>query len=269
MPSDSPLHVLIVDDEPLARRRLEQLLRPRDDVEIQGLAENGREAIQMIEAEQPDLVFLDVQMPGASGVDVVREVGPEQMPPVIFVTAYDQYAIEAFELAALDYLVKPFDDERFEAAFQRARKQVRLERKEQTTDRLLSLLEAQDDSSADASEADESSDYLKRIAVETPGRMRVIPIRDIDYITADGSYAELHVGENSYPIRERMKTLADRLDPEEFFRIHRSTIVRLDRITSLLKHGGGQYAVELKDGTRLRVSRSRREELQRRLGVDI
>ena len=270
-----PLHILIVDDEPLARRRLRQLLDGRNAVEAIREAENGREAVQHITRTKPvgeapssqtspDLVFLDVQMPGLSGVDVIRKVGPEAMPPVVFVTAYDQYALDAFRLAALDYLVKPFDDERFEEAFARARDQARLRDKSQTADRLLTLLENE----GGAPSADDPASPLERIAVETPGRMRIVPVGDIDYVTADGSYAELHLsGGDHYPIRERMKTLEERLDTEVFFRIHRSTIVRLDRVESLLTRGGGRYAVELKDGTRLKVSRSRYEDLQDRLGL--
>ena len=261
-----PLRVLIVDDEPLARRRLQQLLDGRDEVKAIREAEDGRAAVEHITgAEPPELVFLDVQMPGLSGVDVIREVGPAAMPPVVFVTAYDQYALDAFRLAALDYLVKPFDDERFEEAFARARDQVRLRGKSQTADRLLTLLRNEDDVSP---EDDSSASPLERIAVETPGRTRIVPVSDIDYITADGSYAELHLASGDhYPVRKRMKTLEKRLDTEVFFRIHRSTIVRLSRVASLLTRGGGRYAAELEDGTRLKVSRSRYEDLQDRLGL--
>lgn len=266
MPDRRPLRVLIVDDEPLARRRLQQLLDERDDAMVAGQAETGREAVRAIRSEAPDFIFLDVQMPGLTGVDVIREVGPQDMPPVVFVTAYDQYALEAFRLAALDYLVKPFDDERFDEAFTRAKKQARLQKKGETADRLLALLE--NEGTEGASSNDASPAPLERIAVETPGRMRVIPVSDIDYITADGSYAELHLqGGKRYPIRERMKTLEERLDPDVFFRIHRSTIVRLERVSSLLTEGGGHYAVELEDGTRLKVSRGRHEDLQERLGL--
>lgn len=264
-PFENVLRVLIVDDEPLARRRIATLLAPHEDVEVIGQARNGRAAIQAIEETAPDLVFLDVQMPGLSGVEVVQAVGPARMPVTIFVTAYDRYALEAFELAALDYLVKPFEDERFEAAFERAREQVRLQQKGHATDRLLALLgEAEP---PERSRQGRASGHAERIAVETPGRLRVIPVDEIDYITADGSYAELHVGAAVYPIREKLTTLAERLDPERFVRIHRSTIVRLDRIASVLRSSGGWYAVELDDGTRLRVSRGRRDELMKRLGL--
>ena len=262
------LRVLVADDEALARQRLEDLLAAREEVGAVCFAKDGPAAVQAVQAEQPDLVFLDVQMPGLTGPEVVRAVGPEDMPAVIFVTAYDEYAIEAFELAALDYLVKPFEDARFEEALRRAGRQIRLRQKGQFTDRLLTLLDAEETPPAERSSAETPApEYLERIAVETPGRLRVVAVGDIDYIRADGSYAELHVGERTYAIRARMKTLEQRLDPSAFFRIHRSVIVQLDRIASLLHSGGGDYAAQLGDGTHLPVSRSRREELEERLGM--
>ncbi len=263
MPSPAALRVLVVDDEPLARQRLRDLLSKKPEVERVATAGNGDEAVDVLRASPPDLAFLDVQMPGRSGLEVVRAVGPEQMPVTIFVTAYDRYALNAFELAALDYLLKPFDDERFEQAFQRAIERVQLQQKGQVADRLTRLL--QNDPPDTTSSA--PAPYLERIAVDTPGRLRIVPVEDIDYLTADGSYVELHVAGDAYVIRERMKTLEERLDPEAFFRIHRSIIVRLDRIASLLHRSGGDYTAELQDGTRLKVSRSRRPELEERLGL--
>ncbi len=256
------LRVLIVDDEPLARQRLLDLLEGREGIEVVGQATSGREAVEAIRALQPDLVFLDVQMPGMTGLDVVRQIGPEQMPITIFVTAYDQYALKAFEVAAIDYLLKPFDDERFEQALERARRLLKLREVETLRERLLQLL--QDDRPSTPSK---SSPYLERIAVEMRGQVRVIPVRQIDYITASGPYAELHVGDQVYVIREQMQTLEERLDPNLFIRIHRSAIVRLDLIDVLLRGTGGRYAVRLKNGVRLKVSRSRREALERRLGL--
>lgn len=264
MPSAPALHVLVVDDEPLARQRLHDLLSKRPGVERIATASNGDEAVAALRASSPDLAFLDVQMPGRSGLEVVRAVGPAQMPVTIFVTAYDRYALNAFELAALDYLLKPFDDERFEQAFQRALERVHLQQKGQVADRLAKLLQ---DEPLDPEAEAASASYLERIAVDTPGRLRIVSVADIDYLTADGSYVELHVEGHAYVIRERMKTLEKRLDPEVFFRIHRSTIVRLDRIASLLHRSGGDYAAELEDGTRLKVSRSRRPKLEERLGL--
>jgi two-component system LytT family response regulator len=236
---DRTLRVVIADDEPLARQRIEDLLAKEEHVEIAGIAADGDQAVEVIQASRPDLVFLDVQMPGRTGLEVVETIGAEEMPVTIFTTAFDQYALKAFEVAAVDYLVKPFDDERFEQAFRRARKAVELR--------------------------PPRHDYLERIPVEMRGQLRVVPVSLIDYITASGPYAELHVGERTFAIRERMQSLEERLDPAVFLRIHRSVIVRLDRIETLLRGSGGDYAVRLKDGTELSVSRARREELEQRL----
>ena len=259
--SDKPrLRVLIVDDEPLARQRLEDLLRREPRMEIVGRIDNGPDAVDAIRSLKPDLVFLDVQMPGKTGLDVVAEIGVDAMPPTIFVTAYHQHALKAFELAAVDYLVKPFDDERFIQALRRAEKLIDLQQVEEMTERLRSLLGGRSGSTP----APTKSEYAERIAVESRGQVRVISVEKIDYITASGPYAELHVGDKVYAIRERMQALEDRLDPR-FFRIHRSAIVRLDRIDAMLHSGGGEYSVRLKNGTELSVSRHRRDELAERL----
>ena len=263
---NAPIRVLVVDDELLARERITDLLAHEPDVEIVGTADNGNTAIDAIRATRPDLVFLDVQMPGKTGLDVVREIGPDAMPATIFVTAFDQYALRAFDLAALDYLVKPFDDERFEQAFQRARRLTELRDLGKLRERLLAVLH--DTSSENAARpALDSPAYLERIAVEMRGKVRVVPVDQIDYITADGPYAELHTGDRTHLIRETMHTLEERLDPRHFVRIHRSAIVRLQLVDTLLRGAGGDYEVQLKSGLRLPVSRSRREELERRLGV--
>lgn len=267
MSPDRALRVLIVDDELLARQRMEDLLAKEDGVEAAGMIDNGAAAVEAIRVLKPDLVFLDVQMPGMTGLEVVLEVGPEEMPATVFVTAYDQYALKAFELAALDYLVKPFDDDRFEQAFRRARKMAELEEVGRTTQRLLALLQGEGATLPRRTPAARTPEYLQRIAVEMRGQVRIVPVETIDYITASGPYAELHAGEKTFLIRERMQTLEDRLDPDRFFRIHRSAIVRLDTIETLLNSSGGDHAVRLKGGTRLSVSRNRREELGRRLGL--
>ena len=267
MTGTKKLRVLIVDDEPLARQRLEDMLLQQEGVEIVGKAENGNEAVKAIRKLQPDLVFLDVQMPGRTGVEVVQEVGPENMPMVIFVTAYDQYALKAFDLAAIDYLLKPFDDERFEQAFRRARRMIELEEVGRLSDRLRELLAAGKSPAQDQSAAPAHRGYLERVAVEMRGQVRVVPVEQIDYITASGPYAELHVGDKTYVIRERMQTLEERLDPERFFRVHRSAIVRLELIEALLRDPGGDYAVRLRNGVRLDVSRSRVEQLERWMGL--
>ena len=278
MPSRKPLRVLIVDDESLARQRLEDLLHAEPDVEIVGSIDDGATAVTRIRELAPDLVFLDVQMPGKTGLEVVREVGAAAMPATIFVTAFDQYALQAFDVAAVDYLVKPFDDERFEQAFRRARRLLELEGIDRLRAQLMTMLQgtgapslAGDDGAAgDATAAPPASPaggYLERIAVEMRGKVRVVPVAQIEYITASGPYAELHVGERTYVIREAMQMLEDRLDPAHFLRVHRSAIVRIDLVETLFKGAGGDYEVQLRGGVRLRVSRSRREELERRLGM--
>ncbi len=263
MTEAKPLRVLIADDERLARQRLEDLLRYEDNVEIVGRTDNGLATIAAIRDLEPDIVFLDIQMPGKTGLEVVREIGAVDMPPVIFTTAYD-HAVAAFDLAAIDYLIKPFDDERFEKAFRRARKMIELNQVSKLSDELRALLRAGAGQAGPA-----KSQYLERIAVEMRGQVRVVPVRQIDYMVASGPYAELFVGDKRYLIRERMQTLEERLDPAKFFRIHRSAIVRLDLIDTLIKNPGGDYGVQLKGGVKLKVSRSRFESLETLLGVKI
>jgi two-component system LytT family response regulator len=260
--SKESIRVLIADDEALARDRIADLLEHETNVQIVGTASTGLEAIDAIRTLNPDLVFLDVQMPGRTGLEVVDDVGAEKMPATIFVTAFDKFALNAFDRAAVDYLVKPFDDERFAQAFRRARKMIELEEVQEVTQRLLSLLHE-----PPATTSPPKRDYLERISVEQRGQVRVVPVDKVDYITADGPYAELHVGDRVFAIRERMQTLDDRLDPAVFFRIHRSAIVRLDRIDTLLRHPGGDYGVRLKNGTELSLSRGRRDELEEKLGI--
>ncbi len=271
------LRVLIVDDEALGRQRLEDLLRHEAGVEIAGFADNGDAAIEAIRSLKPDLVFLDVQMPRRTGLEVVRDIGPENMPPTIFVTAYDRYALDAFEVAAVDYLVKPFDDERFEQAFQRARKMIGLTELGKLSERLRTVLNVGSGAAGAAPAAplaasgtlsdSPATGYLERIAVEMRGQVRVVPVATIEYIAASGPYAEIHVGDRTYIIRERMQTLEERLDPTHFFRIHRSVIVKLDQIETLLREAGGDYAVQLRCGARLSVSRNRVEPLEKWMGL--
>jgi two-component system LytT family response regulator len=268
------LRVLIADDEPLARARIEDLLRAEDEVEIVGQAEDGLETVEKIRTLHPDVVFLDIQMPGRTGLEVVAEIGPERMPATIFVTAYDQHALKAFEVAAVDYLVKPFDDERFAQALGRVRQRIRLAEVEQMTRRLLAAISppgsampaALSPSPASPREAAPSAAdrYLQRVAVESRGTTRFVPVEEIDYISASGPYAELHVGGQAHLIRERMQTLEERLDPGRFFRIHRSAIVQLDRVESLRRRNG-EVAVRLRSGEELPVARNRREELEAKL----
>lgn len=262
------IRVLIADDELLARKRLEDLLRAEDNVEIVATVDNGRAAADAIRDLKPDLVFLDVQMPGMTGIEVVDEIAPHNMPITIFVTAYDQYLLRAFDLEALDYLLKPFDDERFEQAFARAKKMVRLQEAHQLTERLRALLRKTSGEPPEGARPGQGA-WLERVAVESRGQVHVIPVNRIGYITSSGPYAELHVGEKTYLIREKMQTLEERLDPSRFFRIHRSSIVRLENVEAILNRGGGDYAVRLSTGEKLSLSRNRREELEQRLGLDM
>lgn len=263
------LRVLIADDEPLARQRLEDLLAHESNVEVVGRADNGLTTIAAIRELEPDLVFLDIQMPGKTGLEVVREIGADAMPPVIFTTAYD-HAVAAFDLAAIDYLIKPFDDERFEKAFRRARKMIDLKQVSRLSDELRSLLSGPQPALGGPQFADAPrSQYLERIAVEMRGQVRVVPVKQIDYLVASGPYAELYVGEKRYLIRERMQALEERLDPAKFFRIHRSAIVRMDLIETLIRNPGGDYAVALKGGVKLKVSRSRFETLEQTMGMKV
>jgi len=275
----SKIRALVVDDEPMARDRVLALLQHEEDVEVVGECGDGTQAVTAIHNQAPDLVFLDVQMPGHNGFEVIEAVGADRMPTVIFVTAYDEYALQAFDVAAVDYLVKPFDDDRFEQAFRRARRQLELEGMGRLRQQLLSVLGAAPSTAPGTEHVDDvngsrhvaenaaGSRYLERIAVETRGKLRVVQVSQIDYITASGPYAELHVADRVHLIRESMQTLEERLDPAVFLRIHRSAIVKLELVETLLREPGGDYEVQLRGGARLRVSRSRREELERKLGI--
>ena len=264
-PPSAPLRVLVVDDEPLARDRLCELL-DATAATVVGEARDGAEALEQIDALTPDLVFLDVQMPEVSGLDVVERVGADAMPLTVFVTAYDQYALDAFNVAAVDYLLKPFDDERFADAFQRARARHNEKESHEATQALRRVLDVH---STGGSKADTDADtaYLERIAVQKRGETRIVSVERITHITADGAYAEVHTPDATHLIRERMKTLEERLDPSVFMRIHRSVIVRLDRVASIRRKGGGDYSVQLHDGTRLSLSRGRLDALRDRLGI--
>jgi two-component system LytT family response regulator len=267
-----PLRVLIVDDEPLGRRRVAALVRKERGVEIVGMIGDGVSAVEAIRSLAPDLVFLDVQMPGMSGLEVVRTIGPSDMPTTVFVTAYDKHALAAFDLAAIDYLVKPFDDERFEESFQRARRMALLEEGSRLRDRLLAVLqETGGDQPAQKTPTGAGGSgrtrYLERIPVESRGKVRFIPVSDIDYILASGPYAELVVGERKHLIREAMQNLENQLDPARFFRVHRSAIVQLDRVDALLKSPGGDCDLQLRNGVKIKIARSRREELEKRLAM--
>src|SRR5688572_8835260 len=254
------IRTLIVDDEPLARRNLRVLLEKDPQIEIVDECRNGREAVKAINSLSPDLIFLDIQMPELDGFDVVARVGPEQIQAIIFVTAFDQYALKAFEVHALDYLLKPFDDERFGFALRRAKSQIEAREINRISKRLLALLEERESQRAEGDKG-----YLTRLMIKASGRVVLLKVGEIDYIEADGNYAKLHVGRKAHLLREKMHDLEGRLDPAQFVRIHRSVIVNLDRIKELHPHFNGDYIVVLEDGRQLRLSRTRRENLEARL----
>jgi len=250
------IRVLIVDDEPLALRRLRALLEVEPDVEIVGECTDGGDAVASIRAKSPDLVFLDVQMPVLDGFGVLEAVGIEQMPAVIFVTAYDRHALRAFEYNALDYLLKPFDRERFQKALERARAQLT-----QTVERN----EAQQVVGA-AEEYKGPDRPLERIVVKSAGRVFFLRVDEIDWIEAAGNYVRLHSGKEIHLLRDTMSSLESRMDARKFLRIHRSTMVNIERIHELQPLFHGDYVVILRDGTQLNLSRGYRQRLQELFG---
>jgi two-component system, LytTR family, response regulator len=249
------IRTLVVDDEPLARERLMGLLAGEQDIETIGQCRDGEEAVRAIVEHSPDLVFLDVQMPAMNGFEVIEAVGSERMPLVIFVTAYDQHALKAFQVRALDYVLKPFDRERFQEALQRARAHIQRDETGDLGRRLLALVK---DLRRDQPKTD-------RLVVKSGGRLFFLRTDEIDWIEAAGNYVRLHVGNTSHLLRETMNAIEGRLDPEKFFRIHRSRIVNMERIQEMQPWLNGEYAVVLRTGTRLTLSRGYREKLQERL----
>ncbi len=265
-----PISVLIVDDEPLARSGLKKLCERDPEIEVVGECADGLAAVATIEQVEPDLLLLDIQMSRMDGFDVLRAVGPDRMPQVIFVTAYDRFALRAFEVHAVDYLLKPFSDKRFHDAIARAKQAVRQSEMSDLHTRLRALLEAvgieEASGAGTAHAAAESSRFASRIAVKEMGSVVLVNAAEIDWIEAADYCAKLHVRDRVHIIRETMKSLAARLDPASFFRVSRSAIVNLDRIREIQPFGRGAQIVILEDGTRVMLSRSRREALARVLG---
>ncbi len=253
---ESPLiRVLLVDDESLAREMLREMLQDDPQVTIVGESCNGREALEAVRSHSPDLIFLDVQMPELGGFEVLEALGRE-IPRVIFVTAYDQYAVRAFEVHALDYLLKPFDQERFDISWQRARAQILRDRNGGTDQRILALLE----------EMKAGNKYLERLVIKASGRIYFLETADIDWIEAEGNYVSVHCAKKSHLLRETISSLEAQLDPKKFLRIHRSSIVRIDRIQELQPWFHGEYRIILQNGTQLTLSRNYRDKLQEALG---
>ena len=251
------LRALIADDEPLARERIRMLLADEKDFEVIRECNNGQEAVEAIEAERPDLAFLDIQMPELDGFGVVELIGPDNMPAVVFVTAYDQFAVRAFEAHAVDYILKPFDQERFRRALQRARQQIQQRDNNELNYRLRALL----------GELQSKTEHLERIIVRSGARMIFVSVDEIDWMAAEGNYIRLHVGKQSHLLREKMGTIEEKLDPSRFVRIHRSTIVNIKRIKELESLFQGEFVVILHDGTKLTSSRGYRDRLREILGT--
>jgi len=263
-----PITVLVADDEPLARRRLLRLLRAEPGIEVVAECKGGRSAVEQILERSPDLVFLDIQMPDLDGFGVIAEVGPERMPAVVFVTAYDQYALRAFEVHAFDYLLKPFEGERFHGALSRVRAYLSATRSEgQSSEEKLRRLLAEVLGRESDAVAKPASPFFERVAVKSDGGTRILQISDVDWFETDGNYVRVHVGKSTYLIRSTANRLQEELDPARFARIHRRFLVNVDRVVGLEPWFGGDAVVLLRDGTKLRLSRNFREEfLGRMLG---
>lgn len=251
----APLKVLVADDEPLARERLRELLVKLPTVTLLGFAEDGLATVEFIRQQKPDLVLLDIQMPGLSGPEVIEQIGREYMPITIFITAHKKYAVEAFDFGAVDYLVKPFERHRFETAINRALERQAFKLRLPDNERRFEQLGSEVPEWMPAEKTTKT--YYRRLAVESRGVMRVVHVESIDFITADGVYSQLHVGDKTFLLRETMHALEAKLDPEQFLRIHRSTIVQLDRIDSLMREAANDFTLKLKNGVQLMVSRSR------------
>ncbi|MFK7847657.1 MAG: LytR/AlgR family response regulator transcription factor [Rhodothermales bacterium] len=259
--STSPLRVVVVDDEPPARQRLQNLLSARSDVETVAIIGNGKLALEAIEFHDPDLLLLDIQMPEMSGIDVIQSLGTNA-PYTIFITAHEEHAITAFELAAIDYILKPFTDERFYASVDRAAELIHSMQSNSSFSTLQHLFDSKDGRPDTA-----DLPWLERVAIRNRGAIDIVSLKDVSHISADGPYVYFHVGSARHIVQVRMKELERRLNPKMFWRIHRSTIVNINEIQSLQSIGSGDYMVLLKSGTKHRLSRKYREELPEKLNL--
>lgn len=245
------IRTLIVDDMQLARARVRRFLQPDDKIEIVGECESGAEAVEAIGKLAPDLVFLDVQMPEMDGFGVVETVGASRMPAVIFVTAFDHFALRAFEVAALDYILKPFDAGRFGAALERAKSSLDKRIEDNAEQRLLNLLD----------QLKNQPKYLKRMAIKNAGKTIFLPVDEIDWIESAGNYLQIHAGRAKHLVRETLSSIEAKLDPEKFVRIHRGTILNAERIREMHPLFNGDQEITLTNGAKLNLSRTFRENL--------
>jgi two-component system LytT family response regulator len=259
------IRTVVVDDEPLARRRLARLLESDENVDVVGVCANGRDAVKAVQDAKPDLLFLDVQMPEMDGFGVLQALG-DVLPQVVFVTAYDQYAIQAFEVHALDYLLKPYTPARLSAAVQRAARQIAAPRAT-PADRLAELLEHLERERRElggrlaGTPPPPPPTQTTRLLVKNGERMFFVPVETIDWLEAEGNYVRLHCGREAHLVRATLSGMEEQLDPRRFTRIHRSTIVNLDRVKEVRPWFAGDYLVKLHDGAELRLSRRYRDHL--------
>lgn len=255
MPETGRYRVAVVDDDPAARRAIVSALESETRIEVVAEIGSGEEAVAVIPEAAPEVVLLDVEMPGMSGLDVVAEIGVDRMPPVVFVTAYERHAVKAFEIHAVDYVLKPFEAERLRSAVRRALRRLALDRTEETARSLRTLLGALDDPLA-APGPGSAGRFLERFVVRDRERIRLVPVEEIDWLEADGNYVRLHAGEDEHVIRATLSGTLERLDPGRFVRIHRSWAVNVDRIAEVQPWFGGDYIAILEDGEQLRISRT-------------
>lgn len=255
-PNGSAIRTIIADDERLARRKLRILLGSEPQVEVVAECPNGRQTVSAIRSFRPDILLLDIQMPDLNGFDVLSEISSDEMPQVIFTSAYDQYAIRAFEARALDYLLKPFDQDRLHAAIERASLEIRKSRDQEFTNRVLELL------STVKSQKKPTPEFEDRLAIRTNGRVVFLNLDEIHWVEAAANYVRLNTAKDSYLFRETISRISDRLNPADFVRIHRSMIVNVRRIKELIPVNSGEYVVILNSGKELSCSRGYRSNLQ-------
>lgn len=247
------IRAIVVDDEPLACKRLVKLLNEEEDVEVVEVCANGKEAIDEINEQDPDLVFLDIQMPEINGFEVLQHIESDRVPAIIFVTAYDEYALKAFEVHALDYLMKPFNKARFRDSLQRAKNSIKSNGNTEVGEKIENLLEY----------LNPGQDSLSRILIKTSSRYFFLKADEIDWIESAGNYVRIHSGKNNYLIRETMINMEKKLDDDKFFRIHRSTIINVEKVKELEQWFHGDYQVIMYNDEKLTMSRNYKDLLER------
>ncbi len=269
MPSQPKISVLIIDDESHGRDVVRMMLKGHQDIDVLQECSNGIEAREAIKDRSPDLIFLDIKMPGLDGIEMLRQLKLEERPYVVFVTAYNEYALQAFEEHALDYLLKPFDQERFDQMLDRARGQVAQSEEAAFGRRLKRFLDGNNVSAPSTSSSGQSAPRpcVDRLVVKESGRVFFLNPTEVDWLEAAGNYVSLHVGSKTHMIYETMGSMEQRLDPNKFVRIHRSTIVNVDCIKEMQSHFNGEYIVILNTGDKLKLSRSYRDKAKAALGI--